>query len=72
MAFRQLLVQIAPQEFKSDVTATMGMATDHATAVETEGVESESTAYISPTADFLLLFGATLLVALTAAAVITP
>lgn len=50
----------------------MGMATDHATAVETEGVESESTAYISPTADFLLLFGATLLVALTAAAVITP
>jgi len=43
------------------------MATDHTPAVETE-----STAYISPTADFLLLFGATLLVALTAAAIITP
>lgn len=48
------------------------MATDHAAAVETDSVETESTAYISPTVDFLVVLGATLLVALTAVAVITP
>jgi hypothetical protein len=48
------------------------MATDHTTAVETEAVETESTAYISPTADFVLLFVGTLLIGLTATAVIMP
>lgn len=48
------------------------MATDHTTAVDSDSVESEPTAYVSPTADFLLLFAATLLLTLTAAAVITP
>lgn len=48
------------------------MATDHATAVETDSVEGDPAAYIPPTAEFLLVFTATLFVALMAAAVITP
>ena len=47
------------------------MATDHATSLEADPAP-ESEAYISPTADFLLLSTLTTAVALAGAAVIVP
>ncbi|WP_254840786.1 hypothetical protein [Natronomonas marina] len=48
------------------------MATDHATPVDSETADAETTAYVSPAVDFVLLFASALAVLLSTAVVIVP
>jgi hypothetical protein len=48
------------------------MATDSTAVHDAESVPGAGTAYISPVADFLVLFGFVLLVALAGVAIVLP